>query len=164
MPERPTAAEDDALLLVARRRARRERRRRNRLWFASLVLLGLLVGMMLGHLLRGTPKLGDPLLAEIVAVNSPDQASLELLLSRAVTVRQWREPGAIALHLERTRLREPRSGQLHGARPLRWRIEAQGSAVRVLVVGLESGELETRLEQVGEHWRLRLLPKATELP
>ncbi len=155
---------------AARRRERIERLRRGSIWFAAVMLIALLVGMMIGRLVRDPPA--APLAApEPVAVQPVAAAQvldvlpqhdgqrfvLQLLLDRSVPYRRIEQSGAVSLLLEQLSLSgEARHGRVQrDGRSLSWRVEARNGGVQVLLVGL-SGEIQVsdRLEAVGDRWQL----------
>ena len=155
---------------AARRRERIERLRRGSIWFAAVMLIALLVGMMIGRLVRDPPA--APLAApEPVAVQPVAAAQvldvlpqhdgqrfvLQLLLDRSVPYRRVEQSGAVSLLLEQLSLSgEARHGRVQrDGRSLSWRVEARNGGVQVLLVGL-SGEIQVsdRLEAVGDRWQL----------
>ncbi|PTU74248.1 tetratricopeptide repeat protein [Pseudomonas mangrovi] len=159
--------------VAASRRERYERIRRGSIWFAAVVLIAVLVGLMLGRLVRG-PVQPLPLpVSEPAVVAAPVPAPaqvldvlpqhdgrrfvLQLLLDRSVSYRRVEESGAVSLLLTDVELAgETQSGRVQrDGRSLSWRVENRNGAVQVLLVGL-SGEIEAsdRLERAGDRWQL----------
>jgi len=168
---------------AAARRERNERLRRGSIWLASLVLLGIFVGLMLGRLLhdplapqRQPQPPRPPLEAapaakvlEVLPQHDGERFVLQLLLERSVAYRRVEESGAVSLQLPGLQLdaEGSRQGRVeHDGRSLSWRVEARGDGVQVLLVGLgERLQVRDRLEPLGERWQLWLeVPLGEEPP
>ena len=158
---------------AAARRDRSLRLRRGLLWFAAVMLGAFLIGNLLGRVVKGVPAIPPPReaqvqepaavtpvqLLEVLPQHQPRRFVLQLLLDRTLSYQRLDESGAVSLVLPGTLLPgEPRHGRLQQqGRSLSWRVEQQGDAVHVLLVGL-GGELqvEDRLEALGTRWQLWL--------
>lgn len=167
--------------VAASRRERYERIRRGSIWFAAVVLIAVLVGVMLGRLVRGPAQPLALPVAEPAAVVVPAPAQvlevlpqhdgrrfvLQLLLDRSVSYRRLEESGAVSLLLSDVELPgDPQTGRVQrDGRSLSWRVENRGGAVQVLLVGL-SGEIEAsdRLERAGDRWQLWVEVPMVEAP
>lgn len=163
---------------AAARQARVERLRRGSLWLAAVILMGLLVGLMIGRVVKGVPNLASvrPTVQAVVAARvlevRPQHDGrglvLQILLDRPLSYRRSEESGAVSLRLPGAQLAGAAQRgrvQAHG-RSLSWRVENRGADVQVLLVGL-GGRLEVheRLEAAGEHWLLRIeVPLAAPPP
>lgn len=170
---RPLAGMHAVDEVAASRRERYERIRRGSIWFASVVLIAVLVGLMIGRLVRGPQPLpaalapAEPVLAAPVAApaqvldvlpqHGTDRFVLQLLLDRSVSYRRIEESGAVSLLLSDVSLPgEPHAGRVQrDGRSLSWRVEQRNGAVQVLLVGL-GGEIQAsdRLESAGDRWQL----------
>lgn len=157
---------------AAARRERIERLRRGSIWLAAVILIGLLVGLMIGRVVKGVPNLASvrhpvaqapapaAVAAQVLEVLPQHDARglvLQILLDRSVAYQRTEESGAVSLRLPGARLAgEAQHGRVQrDGRSLSWRVEAQGAAVQVLLVGLgESLEVRDRLEAAGDRWLL----------
>lgn len=159
--------------VAASRRERYERIRRGSIWFAAVVLIAVLVGLMLGRLVRGpvqplplpvsepavvaAPAIVPAQVLEVLPQHDGRRFVLQLLLDRSVSYRRVEESGAVSLLLSDVELAgETQSGRVQReGRSLSWRVENRNGAVQVLLVGL-SGEIEAsdRLERAGDRWQL----------
>lgn len=164
---------------AAARRERAERIRRGSIWMAAVILIGLLVGLMIGRVVKGVPTLASvtPPTVEVVAPAAqvldvlPQHDArglvLQILLDRSVPYHRTEESGAVSLRLpgvaltgEAQRGRVQREGS-----SLSWRVEMQGTDVQVLLVGLGEGlEVRDRLEPAGDRWVLWLEVPLTPAP
>lgn len=152
-----------------------ERLRRGSVWFAAVMLIAVMVGLMIGRVVNGDPpslflaarlpgaatavQAPAARLLEVSAQHDAQRLVLQLLLDRAVSYPRSNAHGAVSLYLPGVQARaEPYQGRVKGAgRSLSWRVEARGTGVQVLLVGLaDQLQVEERLEAVGEHWRLSL--------
>jgi MSHA biogenesis protein MshN len=148
-----------------RRRERVLRLRRGFIWLGAVILLGLLVGMMIGRVVRDEPQPPTAVpavpvvapapieLLEVLPQEEPQRFVLQLLLERTVVYRRVEQNGAVSLHLPGVGMPgEARQGRVQrDGRSLSWRIEAQGDGVQVLLVGLgERLEVRDRIEPAGE--------------
>jgi len=158
---------------AAARRERIERLRRGSIWFMAVMLIAVLVGVMIGRVVKGQIPWGGsmpepatevvaapvsaPRLLEVLPQHDARGLTLQLLLERSVPYQRTEESGAVSLRLPGLQLAgEAQSGRLQrNGRSLSWRVEQQGVDVQVLLVGL-AGELEVRdrLEPAGERWLL----------
>lgn len=160
---------------AAARRERIERLRRGSIWFMAVMLIAVLVGMMIGRVVKGqipwggaapvspaaevvaAPVVRAPRLLEVLPQHDARGLTLQLLLERSVPYQRTEESGAVSLRLPGLELEgTTQSGRLQrNGRSLSWRVEQQGADVQVLLVGL-AGELEVRdrLEPAGERWLL----------
>lgn len=154
----------------AARRERFERIRRGSIWFCAVLLGGLLVGLMIGRVVKQIDPLPTPPAAPAVpaAVSVPQVLDvlpqhdarglvLQLLLERSVPYQRIEESGAISLRLPGIQLQgEAQHGRVQrNGRSLSWRVENQGADVQVLLVGLGDGlDVRDRLEPAGERWLL----------
>ncbi|SIP97591.1 lipopolysaccharide assembly protein LapB [Aquipseudomonas alcaligenes] len=158
---------------AAARRERIERLRRGSIWFMAVMLIAVLVGMMIGRVVKGQIPWGGtrpeptsevaavpvsaPRLLEVLPQHDARGLTLQLLLERSVPYQRTEESGAVSLRLPGLQLEgAAQSGRLQrNGRSLSWRVEQQGRDVQVLLVGL-AGELEVRdrLEPAGERWLL----------
>ena len=119
-------------------------------FLASLALLGVLFGLMLGQLLQ--PR------HPIVYANTVEQLSiyadgLSLCLRKQVSIQTMHEQGTYQLLLENTRGRSTRGELLlAGSERITWRVEQQGSYLQVAFIGLQPifGQWHTRV--TAEHW------------
>ena len=163
---------------AAFRRDRSERLRRNMIWFSSLCLIGLLVGMMIGRVVLDSksdePALAPapalpaqapavvaerPQLLEILPQHDAQRFQLQLLLDQSVVYERTEENGAVSLLLKDVQIiGEPAKGRIQrGGSSLSWRVEAQGADVQVLLVGMgDQLTVLDRLEAAGSHWQLWL--------
>ena len=158
---------------AAARRERIERLRRGSIWFMAVMLIAVLVGVMIGRVVKGQIPWGGtmpepatevvaapvsaPRLLEVLPQHDARGLTLQLLLEHSVPYQRTEESGAVSLRLPGLQLAgEAQSGRLQrNGRSLSWRVEQQGVDVQVLLVGL-AGELEVRdrLEPAGERWLL----------
>lgn len=154
---------------AAARQERAERLRRGSLWLAAVILMGLLVGLMIGRVVKGVPNLASvrptvqaAVAARVIEVRSQHDGSgleLQVLLDRPVAYRRSEESGAVSLRLPGAQLEgAARRGRVQaGGRSLSWRVESRGADVQVLLVGLGPRvEVRERLEAAGERWLLRI--------
>lgn len=154
---------------AAARQAQVERLRRGSLWLAAVILMGLLVGLMIGRVVKGVPNLASvrpPVQAEVAArviEVRPEHDGrglvLQILLDRPLPYRRSEEGGAVSLRLPGAQLvGAARRGRVQvDGRSLSWRVENRGADVQVLLVGLgERLEVHERLAAAGEHWLLRI--------
>lgn len=169
---------------AAARRERIERLRRGSIWFMAVMLIAVLVGMMIGRVVKGqipwggvmpepappviaAPVVSAPRLLEVLPQHDARGLTLQLLLERSVPYQRTEESGAVSLRLPGLQLTgEAQSGRLQrNGRSLSWRVEQQGADVQVLLVGLV-GELEVRdrLEPAGERWLLWIEVPLTDAP
>ena len=152
----------------AARRERNERIRRGSIWFMSVLLIAVLVGLMIGKVVRTYGPLKPSVIATPVAI-APAQLLevlpqrdnrglvLKLSLDRSVGYQRIEESGAVGLRLNGVRmLGSAQRGQIsREGHSLSWRVEARGDDVQILLVGLADNLLvRDRLEQVGDHWLL----------
>lgn len=157
---RQAAGEHDAA-----RRERIERLRRGSIWFGSMMLLALLVGLMIGRVVNdqipwgGVMPQAAPRLLDVQARSDAQVFGLVLHLERPVSYRRSEQDGALSLTLQGVRLDDsPRSGRLrHGAVHMAWRVQTAGDDVQVLLVGL-AGALQVRETQYEDAagWHLLL--------
>lgn len=155
----------------AARRERIERLRRGSIWFAAVMLISVLIGLMIGRVVNGDPP---PLFAapapavapaagaqvlEVLPQNDGRRLLLQVLLDRSVAYQRSEESGAVSLFLPAVRMpAEPYQGRVQNAgRSLSWRVEAKGGGVQILLVGLgEQLQVSDRLEPAGDRWLLWL--------
>lgn len=164
---------------AASRRERAERIRRGSIWMAAVILIGLLVGLMIGRVVKGVPTLASVTPPAAVAVAPAPQVLdvlpqhdarglvLQILLDRSVPYQRTEESGAVSLRLPGVALTgEAQRGRVQrDGRSLSWRVEAQGADVQVLLVGLGEGlEVRDRLEPAGDRWVLWLEVPLTAVP
>lgn len=105
------------------------------------------------------PSVIAPQLLDVLPQNDGQRLVLQLLLDSSVAYQRTDESGAVSLLLPGVQLRgEPYQGRVQGAgRSLSWRVEARGSGVQVLLVGLgEQLQVHDRLETAGDRWLLWL--------
>jgi MSHA biogenesis protein MshN len=157
--------------IAAARRDRFERMRRGSIWFMAVILMALLVGLMIGRVVKGVPTLAtvakpveQPLAvvprAQILDVLPQHDARglvLQLLLDRAVSYKRSEESGAVSLRLKGVQLPgELQQGRVQrDGRIMSWRVENKGVDVQVLLVGLGGSlEVRDRLEVAGDRWML----------
>jgi MSHA biogenesis protein MshN len=177
----------------AARREKIERLRRGSIWFAAVMLVAVMIGLMIGRVVNGdppspfaTPKpesiatpaavtpavvapavvapaavasVAAPQLLDVLPQNDGQRLVLQLLLDSSVAYQRTDESGAVSLLLPGVQLRgEPYQGRVQGAgRSLSWRVEARGTGVQVLLVGLgEQLQVHDRLEPAGDRWLLWL--------
>lgn len=154
---------------AAARQERVERLRRGSIWLAAVILMGLLVGLMIGRVVKGVPNLASvrPTVqavagARVLEVRPQHDGRglvLQILLDRPLSYRRSEESGAVSLRLPGAQLvgaAQRGRVQAHG-RSLSWRVESRGADVQVLLVGLgERLEVRERLEAAGERWLLRI--------
>jgi MSHA biogenesis protein MshN len=160
---------------VAAHQEKVERLRRGSVWFAAVMLIAVMLGLMLGRLVNGDPpplfldlhlpgaatvvQAPAPRLLEVFAQPDDQRLALQLLLDHAVTYQRTNSNGAVSLYLPGVQMRaEPYQGLVQGVgRGLSWRVEARGTGVQVLLVGLaEQLQVDEHIEAVGAHWRLGL--------
>jgi len=156
---------------AAARRDRFERMRRGSIWFMAVILIGVLVGLMIGRVVKGVPDLATVTrpVAPAPVVQLPVQVLdvlpqhdarglvLQLLLDRSVTYQRSEESGAVSLRLKDTQLvGEPQQSRVQrDGRSLSWRLENKGADVQILLVGLgDSLDVRDRLEAAGDRWML----------
>lgn len=164
---------------AAARRERAERIRRGSIWMAAVILIGLLVGLMIGRVVKGVPTLASVTPPAAVAVAPAAQVLdvlpqhdarglvLQILLDRSVPYQRTEESGAVSLRLPGVALQgEAQRGRVQrDGRSLSWRVETQGADVQVLLVGLGEGlEVRDRLEPAGDRWMLWLEVPLTAAP
>jgi MSHA biogenesis protein MshN len=168
---------------AASRRDRSERLRRNMIWFSSLCLIGLLVGMMIGRVVLDfktddspAPAIpaelpvevaARPQLLEILPQHDAQRFQLQLLLDKSVVYERTEENGAVSLLLKNLQIiGEPAKGRIQrGGNSLSWRVEAQGADVQVLLVGMgDQLTVLDRLEAAGSNWQLWLEVPLTIVP
>ena len=163
---------------AAARRERNERIRRGSIWFMAVLLIAVLVGLMIGKVMRtyGPLKPSAVVASETIAA-APAQAPvptpaqllevlpqhdsrglvLQLLLDRSVGYQRTEESGAVSLRLSGVQmLGEAQRGQVRReGNSLSWRVEARGDDVQILLVGLaDSLVVRDRLEPAGDRWLL----------
>jgi MSHA biogenesis protein MshN len=95
----------------------------------------------------------------VLPQNDGQRLVLQLLLDTSVAYQRTDESGAVSLLLPGVQLRgEAYQGRVQGpARSLSWRVEARGTGVQVLLVGLgEQLQVHDRLEPAGDRWLLWL--------
>lgn len=156
---------------AAARRDRFERMRRGSIWFMAVILIGVLVGLMIGRVVKGVPDLATvtrpvapapvaQLPVQVLDVLPQHDARglvLQLLLDRSVTYQRSEESGAVSLRLKDTQLvGEPQQSRVQrDGRSLSWRVENKGADVQILLVGLgDSLDVRDRLEAAGDRWML----------
>ena len=163
---------------AAARRERNERIRRGSIWFMAVLLIAVLVGLMIGKVMRIYGPLQpsvvvapEPLAAAPVQAPVPVPAQvlevlpqhdsrglvLQLLLDRSVGYQRTEESGAVSLRLSGVQmLGEAQRGQVRReGNSLSWRVEARGDDVQILLVGLaDSLVVRDRLEPAGDRWLL----------
>lgn len=152
--------EDDAQVA---RRENVERLRRGLIWYAAVMALALMVGLMLGRVINGPPPPlfapSAPQLLGVVAEQDGQHVQLLLRLDRAISYRRSEEDGAVSIVLPGAQLQgSPQQGRVQAqGRSLSWRVAVQGDDVQVLLVGL-AGPLTVhdQLQPAGEQWLLRL--------
>ncbi|MBX9913160.1 MAG: tetratricopeptide repeat protein [Pseudomonadaceae bacterium] len=179
----------------AARREKIERLRRGSIWFAAVMLVAVMIGLMIGRVVNGdppslfatakpapeplttsvavtpavepavvvapvaVPSVPAPQLLDVLPQNDGQRLVLQLLLDSSVAYQRTDESGAVSLLLPGVQLRgEPSQGRVQGAgRSLSWRVEARGTGVQVLLVGLgEQLQVHDRLEPAGDRWLLWL--------
>jgi MSHA biogenesis protein MshN len=157
--------------IAAARRDRYERLRRGSIWFMAVILIALLVGLMIGRVVKGVPTLAtaakpveQPLAvvpqAQILDVLPQHDARglvLQLLLDRSVSYQRSEESGAVSLRLKGVQLPgELQQGRVQrDGRSMSWRVENKGVDVQILLVGLgDSLDVRDRLEAAGDRWML----------
>ncbi|MBP8185008.1 MAG: hypothetical protein KAX95_03915, partial [Pseudomonas sp.] len=178
----------------AAQREKIERLRRGSIWFAAVMLVAVMIGLMIGRLVNGDPpspfasakpesvatpvavtaaaevapiapapaavaSVAAPQLLDVLPQNDGQRLVLQLLLDSSVAYQRTDESGAVSLLLPGVQLRgEPSQGRVQGAgRSLSWRVEARGTGVQVLLVGLgEQLQVHDRLEPAGDRWLLWL--------
>ena len=129
-------------------------------FLASLALLGLLFGLMLGRLLQPTQP--------TVYANTVEQLSiyadgLSLCLRKQVSIQAMHEQGTYQLLLENTRGRAARGELLLAdSERITWRVEQQGSYLQVAFIGLQPifGQWHTR--GTAEHWCVNVKISTTQ--
>lgn len=137
---------------AAARRDRYERIRRGSIWLMAVILIGVLVGLMIGRVVKGVPDLATVTcpVAPAPVVQLPVQVLdvlpqhdarglvLQLLLDRSVTYQRSEESGAVSLRLKDSQLvGEPQQSRVQReGRSLSWRVENKGADVQILLVGL----------------------------
>lgn len=156
---------------AAARRERNERIRRGSIWFMAVLLLAVLVGLMIGKVMRTYGPLKPSAIAAPVPVTAPAPAQLlevlpqhdsrglvlQLLLDRSVGYQRTEESGAVSLRLSGVRMDgEAQRGQVRReGNSLSWRVESRGDDVQILLVGLaDSLVVRDRLEPAGDRWLL----------
>lgn len=132
----------------------RLRRRRALILLGSVVLIGVLVGLMLGRLFNPAPR--APLPTQVQVVLASWQGP-ELRLDREPHWQRSDQPGAVRVLLPGARLLgESVRGPLEQGRQRgSWRVQQSPQGVEVLVVSL-AGELDVQLlpQAHGKHWSL----------
>lgn len=157
---------------AAARRERNERIRRGSIWFMAVLLLAVLVGLMLGKVMRTygplKPSVEAPVAApavlpapaqllEVLPQHDSRGLILQLLLDRSVGYQRTEESGAVSLRLSGVRMDgETQRGQVRReGNSLSWRVESRGDDVQILLVGLaDSLVVRDRLEPAGDRWLL----------
>jgi MSHA biogenesis protein MshN len=161
---------------AAARRERNERIRRGSIWFMAVLLIAVLVGLMIGKVMRTYGPLQpsavvapEPPVAAAAPVPAPAQLLevlpqhdsrglvLQLLLDRSVGYQRTEESGAVSLRLNGVQmLGEAQRGQVRReGNSLSWRVEARGDDVQILLVGLaDSLVVRDRLEPADDRWLL----------
>ena len=157
---------------AAARRERNERIRRGSIWFMAVLLLAVLVGLMLGKVMRTygplKPSVEAPVAApavlpapaqllEVLPQHDSRGLVLQLLLDRSVGYQRTEESGAVSLRLSGVRMDgEAQRGQVRReGNSLSWRVESRGDDVQILLVGLaDSLVVRDRLEPAGDRWLL----------
>ena len=157
---------------AAARRERNERIRRGSIWFMAVLLLAVLVGLMLGKVMRTygplKPSVEAPVAApavlpapaqllEVLPQHDSRGLILQLLLDRSVGYQRTEESGAVSLRLSGVRMDgEAQRGQVRReGNSLSWRVESRGDDVQILLVGLaDSLVVRDRLEPAGDRWLL----------
>ncbi len=168
---------------AAFRRERAERIRRGSIWMAAVILIGVLVGLMIGRVVKGVPTLASvtppaavaevptpvaaPQVLDVLPQHDARGLLLQILLDRSVPYQRSEESGAVSLRLPGVALAgEAQRGRVQrDGRSLSWRVEAQGTDVQILLVGLGEGlEVRDRLEPAGDRWVLWLEVPLTPVP
>ena len=170
--------------IAAARRERFERLRRGSIWFMAVIMIAVMVGLMIGRVVKGVPPLGSVSrpVEQPQAVVAPAQILdvlpqhdarglvLQLLLDRGVSYQRSEESGAVSLRLKGAQLPgDLQQGRVQrDGRSMSWRVENKGDDVQVLLVGLgDSLEVRDRLEAAGDRWMLwvevPLTPAVTSL-
>ena len=159
---------------AAARRERNERIRRGSIWFMAVLLIAVLVGLMIGKVMRtygplkpsavvapetiaAAPVPAPAQLLEVLPQHDSRGLVLQLLLDRSVGYQRTEESGAVSLRLSGVQmLGEAQRGQVRReGNSLSWRVEARGDDVQILVVGLaDSLVVRDRLEPAGDRWLL----------
>nr|WP_298164767.1 tetratricopeptide repeat protein [uncultured Pseudomonas sp.] len=159
---------------AAARRERNERIRRGSIWFMAVLLLAVLVGLMIGKVMRtygplqpsavaaplppaAAPAPVPAQLLEVLPQHDSRGLVLQLLLDRSVGYQRTEESGAVSLRLSGVRMDgEAQRGQVRReGNSLSWRVEARGEDVQILLVGLaDSLVVRDRLEPAGDRWLL----------
>jgi MSHA biogenesis protein MshN len=160
----------------AARREKIERLRRGSIWFAAVMLVAVMIGLMIGRVVNGDPpslfapakpesaapavaSVATPQLLDVLPQNDGQRLVLQLLLDSSVAYQRTDESGAVSLLLPGVQLHgEAYQGRVQGpGRSLSWRVEARGAGVQVLLVGLgEQLQVHDRLEAAGDRWLLWL--------
>lgn len=140
----------------------RQRQRWVRKMLGSLVLLGLLVGLMFGRLFDPAPVAPTPTQVEVALASWQGP---ELQMDREPVWQRSEHPGAIVILLPAARLAgESVQGSLQQGRQRgSWRVVQTARGVEVLLVSL-AGEIEAQLlpRQVGQQWRLAVQVRLLE--
>jgi len=125
--------------------------RLRRRFFASLVLIGLLVGMMIGRLTTPEP-------ARLIDVQASD-AGLRLRFNVPTVYREESIEGAYALLLQ-AQGRE-RAGQLTlNGQSIRWRVQHAEHGLTLHLVALRPLKVQASEQEEGGDWLLDLKPQA----
>lgn len=162
--------------------ARRERNERLRRWVVVIVIVAL-VAVALALLVGRNFSVADaaarpepaqvaveapatPIeapsatqLLEVLPQNDGRRFVLQLLLDRSISYQRTDASGSVSFRLQDVHLAgEARSGRIErDGQSLSWRVEAQGDAVQVLLIGFaEALSVSDRLESAGDRWQLWL--------
>lgn len=165
----PRDTDADEHLAAIARRERIERLRRGSVWFMAVMLMAVLIGVMIGRVVRDQIPWGGvmpareavsrPAVLAVQPVLDEHGLTLGLQLEQAVRYQRIEQRGAVILRLEDVALNmPPQAGRLQrGGRSLAWRVEAQGRDVQILLVGLGAQlAVRERLQSVGERWQLQV--------
>ena len=148
------AQEEEQARAAACRAEQRQRWRRASILLASVALVGLLVGLMLGRVVNRPAPVLAPL--QVLAVHAAELGP-ELLLNREPVFQRSNQRGAVHVLLPGARLAGGLAqGSLRqGAQRGSWRMEQTPRGVEVLLVSL-AGELDVELQSLphGQQWQL----------
>ncbi|MFG0381779.1 hypothetical protein ACF8C6_12600 [Pseudomonas sp. zbq_18] len=159
----------DAQRAALARRERIERLRRGSVWFMAVMLLAMLIGLMIGRVVRDQIPWGGvmpmpevishPAVLAVDPVLDAHGLTLRLQLAQPVRFQRSEQGGAVIIRLEDVALNlATQAGRVQrGGRSLAWRVEAQGRDVQILLVGLGAAlPVREDLQPAGEHWQLKV--------
>lgn len=114
------------------------RHRRGRRWFMALMLVALLLGLLLGRLVKGPAHwLEHPQLLSVAEQSTPLQLHLQLQLDRPLEYRLERQGDSWRIWLPGVQMGDAQRGLWRTAQGrLSWQLRPQSDGVQLLLVSL----------------------------